>query len=366
MSVTIQPSLHLALAVVIQTAKFKRHLKNRNKLQKVFNCLRSNQFDKMLSDFTTLVSIDSSSFRLPGYVITCNSCFNWHFKETGDMDLNSFSEITNWFNLKAPKVEHLSVEITSQNYFVPEFINRMDNLKVLSIKGHGDHPSKLHNISFIACLPNLTTIRFEHVSVPSLQPVFALKNLKHLSFNMCEISDASMSFTSESPHTMQSLTSIEFNMCYDLKQLPSGICNLVHLQKLSVTNCNELDVLPKRLGDLSNLESLSLRCCTKLQELPESIGSLRNMSLMDISDCLSISVLPKEIGELCGLQVLKMNGCIGLQELPMSISKLSQLEEVICDEETSYLWTDVESDLPDLKINVVEDDRLESFMKIVQ
>ncbi|KAK1410655.1 hypothetical protein QVD17_37193 [Tagetes erecta] len=124
-------------------------------------------------------------------------------------------------------------------------------------------------------------------------------------------------------------------------------------------------VVPKGLGDLSNLEMLSLHCCTKLQELPESIGNLRNLSVMDVSDCLSLTVLPEEIGELCGLRVLKMNACGGLQELPMSISELWRLEEVMCDEETSYMRMDFETDLPKLKINVVEDDRLESLMKIV-
>ncbi|KAM0021896.1 putative leucine-rich repeat domain superfamily [Helianthus debilis subsp. tardiflorus] len=242
----------------------------------------------------------------------------------------------------------------------------MGQLKVLTIKGNCDHPSKLHNLSSLACLPNLATIRFEHVSVHSLQPVFALKNLQQLSFVMCEIGDALKCFTTESTYNMlPNLTHLEFDMCYDLKELPSWICNLAHLQKLTITNCHELDALPKELGGLSSLESLNLHSCTKLQELPASIGSLRSLNYIDISDCLSISVLPEEIGELCGLRVLKMNGCTGLQELPLSTSELSQLDEVICDEETSYLWMDIESDLRILKINVVEDDRLETFMKIV-
>ncbi|MFS8009686.1 putative leucine-rich repeat domain superfamily [Helianthus anomalus] len=265
-------------------------------------------------------------------------------------------------------LEELTLEATSQNYSIPEeSINRMGQLKVLTIKGNCDHPSKLHNLSSIAsCLSNLTTLRFEHVSVPSLQPVFALRNLKQLSFVMCEIGDAFMSFTTESNYNMlPNLAHLEFDMCYDLKQLPSWICKLAHLQKLSITNCHELDALPKGLGGLSNLESLSLHCCTKLQELPDSIGSLRSLSYIDLSDCLSISVLPEEIGELCGLRMLKMNGCTGLQELPLSATELSQLEEVICDEETSYLWVDIESDVHNLKINVVEDDRLDTFMKIV-
>ncbi|CAH1436937.1 unnamed protein product [Lactuca virosa] len=224
------------------------------------------------------------------------------------------------------------------------------------------YPGQLLNLPLTDSFANLTSISFKHVSFSSsIQPLFKLPFLQKLSFVMCEIGDALMNGVTES-----NLTDLEFDCCYNLRELPSGLCNLHHLQNLSITNCHELDALPKKLGsNLSNLESMNLHCCTKLQELPESIGSLHNLRFLDLSDCLSISLLPEHIGELCSLRVVKMSGVHGLQELPESMSKLLQLEEVICDEETSYLWMDFESDMNNLKINVVEDDRIESFMKIV-
>ncbi|KAJ0703809.1 putative leucine-rich repeat domain superfamily [Helianthus annuus] len=346
MGVTTETALQFAPMVVVvseatQTPRFKNPLKRlQNTLQ---ICLHTNK----------LIRLNN------GHVKFFHTQLHLKVDDLEDKVLPA-SCTTVGFNRN---LEELTLEATSQNYSLPESINRMDQLKVLTIKGNCDHPSKLHNLSSIASLPNLTTIRFEHVSVPSLQPIFALKNLKQLSFVMCEMGDAFMSFTTY--NMLPNLTHLEFDMCYDLKELPSWIPNLARLQKLSITNCHELDALPKELGCLSNLESLNLHSCTKLQELPASIGSLRSLSYIDISDCLSISVLPEEIGELCGLRVLKMNGCTGLQELPLSTSELSQLEEVICDEETSYLLMDIESGLHNLKINVVEDDRLETFMKIV-
>ncbi|KAL7613202.1 hypothetical protein Lser_V15G06885 [Lactuca serriola] len=230
------------------------------------------------------------------------------------------------------------------------------------------YAGQLLNLPLTDSFANLTSIRFEHVSFSSsIQPLFILPFLQKLSFVMCEIGDAfKNSVTDQSPYIPSNLTDLEFDCCYDLMEVPSAVCNLVHLQNLSITNCHELDALPRKLGNLSNLQILNLHCCTKLQEIPESIGSLHNLRFLDLSDCLSISLLPDEIGELCNLRVVKMSGVHGLQELPDSMSKLSQLEEVICDEETSYLWMDFESDLNNLKINVVEDDRFESFMKIVQ
>ncbi|GKD15011.1 probable disease resistance protein [Tanacetum coccineum] len=273
----------------------------------------------------------------------------------------TFSSI--WYHLNAPKVEVVTLNIRSKKYALPYFIEKMHQLKVLSVISYGVYPTQLHNLPLIGYLSNLKRIRFEHVSVSSfIQPIYSLGNLQKISFVMCEIGDALMS----SSYVLPNLTDLEIDRCYDLTELPSGFCNLVNLKKLSITNCHELDALPKGLGSLSNLEILRLSCCTKLQELPKSIGSLHKLSFIDISDCLSISVLPEEFGELCALKVLKMGGCRCLQELPVSITKLWQLEDVICDEETSYLWMNVESDLYNLKVNVVEDDRIESFMKIIQ
>ncbi|XP_071710777.1 probable disease resistance protein At5g66910 [Rutidosis leptorrhynchoides] len=272
----------------------------------------------------------------------------------------------NWYDLNAPNVQALVLNVQSQIYTLPHFIKKMNFLKVLNITGYGPYPSKLHEFASISSAVNLKRLRLEHVSLSLIHSIFALKNLKKLSFIMCEIGDAFESISTTSLPMLPNLMELEIDRCYDLKQIPEELCSLVRLNKLSVTNCHELNALPKGLGSLSNLEILRLHSCTRLVKLPKSIGYLKNLSFLDISDCLSISALPDEIGELNGLRVLKMSGCRGLEDLPDSVTNLVLLEDVICDEETSYLWNNVESDdMCDLKINIVEDDRFASFMKIV-
>lgn len=243
----------------------------------------------------------------------------------------------------------------------------MSQLKVLIVTGYGVYSTRIDNLHILGSLTNLRRIRFEHVSVStSIQAIFALQNLKKLTFVTCEMGNALKSGTTEYPYMLPNLIDLEIDRCYDLKELPAELCSFVHLEKLSITNCHELDDLPIGLGSLSNLQSLRLHCCTKLQQLPESIGNLHDLSLIDISDCLSISVLPEQFGDLTGLKVLKMSGCQGLQELPPSMSKLSQLEDVICNEEMSYLWKSISSENSKVNINIVEEDRFENFMKICQ
>nr|GEV08541.1 hypothetical protein [Tanacetum cinerariifolium] len=92
--------------------------------------------------------------------------------------------------------------------------------------------------------------------------------------------------------------------------------------------------------------------------------NLKKFTVVDISDCLSIQVLPEQIGDLSGLNVLHMSGCRGSQELPEFVSKLTQLDDVICDEETSHLWKHIRTDVSYVKINVVEEDMIRTSMDI--
>nr|GEU61314.1 signal recognition particle subunit SRP68 [Tanacetum cinerariifolium] len=54
----------------------------------------------------------------------------------------------------------------------------------------------------------------------------------------------------------------------------------------------------------------------------------------------------------------------GLKELPEFVSKLPQLDDVICDEETSHLWKHIRTDVSSVKINVVKEDIIGTSMDI--
>ncbi|CAI9283004.1 unnamed protein product [Lactuca saligna] len=273
----------------------------------------------------------------------------------------SFSSI--WYDLNAPNVEVLVLNIRSRKYEIPSFIKKMNKLKVLIITSYGTFPCELHELQFVSSLTNLKRIRLEHLSLShSIQSILDLYELKKLSIIMCEIGSALASCRNV---TLPNLLELEIDRCYDLMEIPSEFCSLKNVKKLSITNCHEIDSLPKELGSLSSLEVLRIHSCTRLVRLPDSIRFLSNLVFLDISDCLSISMLPHQIGELNGLRVIKMSGCRGLEELPDSVIDLCLLEDVICDEETSYLWSYYEEDLCDLNINTVEDDRFANFMKIV-
>nr|XP_043634101.1 probable disease resistance protein At5g66900 [Erigeron canadensis] len=270
-----------------------------------------------------------------------------------------------WHHLKAPMVEVLILNIRSESYTLPKFIETMSQLKVLIVTGYGVYPTQLEELQILGSLSSLRVIRLEHVSVSlPIEVIFTLQNIKKLTFVTCKIGKSLNSGTTDYPYMLPNLTHLELDCCFDLTELPEGLCSSVQLQKLIINTCQELDALPKELGNLSKLKILRLRCCTKLQELPKSIEELQDLTVLDISECSSIKRIPKKIGELSGLRVLNISGCQGLEELPVSVTNWSQLEDIICDEETLCLWKKIRSDHSNVNTKLVEEDRLGSFKKI--
>ncbi|TYK05435.1 putative disease resistance protein [Cucumis melo var. makuwa] len=68
------------------------------------------------------------------------------------------------------------------------------------------------------------------------------------------------------------------------------VCEIVSLQKLSITDWDELSFLPEDVGKLINLKNLRLRSCIHLEALPESTTKLWELVLLVLD--ISVSVLP--------------------------------------------------------------------------
>ncbi|KAM3709374.1 hypothetical protein ACJW31_02G167600 [Castanea mollissima] len=224
-----------------------------------------------------------------------------------------------WCNIQAPKVEVLVLNFQKKNYTLPEFVDKMDELKVLIVTNYGIFHIELSNFQLLGSLHNLKRIKLAKVSISSLcKTLVPLKSLKKISLFMCNIGKAFENCTIQVSDVLPNLMEINIDCCNDLEELPIGLCDIVYLKKLSITNCHKLFALPEEIGKLVNLEVLSFRSCTDLSELPElteSIKSLDKLTILDISDCISISKLPKHIGELCKLEVLNMKGCSRLCNL---------------------------------------------------
>ncbi|KAM7250581.1 hypothetical protein ACFE04_022464 [Oxalis oulophora] len=263
-----------------------------------------------------------------------------------------------WCDMQPPEVETLILNFRSKKYDLPEFIEKMKNLKVVIITNYGFFNANLGRFSLLNSSSNLKRLRLENVSIPSLDiPTLPLMNLRKLSLVMCNNVHALCNGSITLSVMMPNLEEISIDYSNDLEKLPKGICDILSLKKLSITNCHKLSALPIDIAKLENLEILRLSSCSGLSELPNSITRLPKLSFLDISDCL-ISNLPSEFGQLQSLRTFSMRGCLSLNmcNLPVSIMNMNQLEEVRCDEEAADLFTDLRLYLEKLKVVVLKEE----------
>ncbi|KAM1063034.1 hypothetical protein ACFX2A_027845 [Malus domestica] len=263
---------------------------------------------------------------------------------------------TKWHDMQMPEVEVLVLNFQTKNYALPESVVNMDELKVVIVTNYGFLPAELSNFQLLSSLPNLRRIRLERISIPSItKNLIQLASLKKISLFMCNIGQAFNNCSNQISSAFPNLEEMNIDYCSDLIELPAEVCDLSKLGKLSITNCHKLSALPEGIGKLENLELLRLRSCTELSKLPTSMKNLRKVNFLDISDCFSIKVLPEDIGEMGSLRRINMRQCLRLQELPSSVVDLEQLEEVVCDEETKYLWESFLSCLNNVRIIVAKE-----------
>ncbi|KAK4841127.1 hypothetical protein QYF36_026454 [Acer negundo] len=232
-----------------------------------------------------------------------------------------------WYELNAPEVEVVVLNLRTNKYTLPNFMGNMGKLKVVIVLNYGFLPSELSNFSILGSdiVSNLKRIRLEHISIPSFD--VQMKNLQKISLFMCNVGQAFRNSNRQISDSFPNLLEFEIDYCNDLLELPDELCDIVSLKKLNITECFKLSTLPEEIGKLVKLEELRLASCTALTELPEMVTELSKLKLLDISGCLSITKLPTQIGKLCSLEMLGMRGCSSF-ELPQSIENLERLKLV--------------------------------------
>ncbi|KAL8512777.1 hypothetical protein ACS0TY_019060 [Phlomoides rotata] len=106
---------------------------------------------------------------------------------------------------------------------------------------------------------------------------------------------------------------------YDLRSIPQGIVNLIHLRKLRLfgidkLSCEEVKIIFR----LYNLQTLSLEDCN-IEEIPMEIENLKHLEYLYLCGNKSLEELPREIGNLIRLKYLDLRWNRSLKEVPESI-----------------------------------------------
>jgi Leucine-rich repeat (LRR) protein len=254
-----------------------------------------------------------------------------------------------WPQMVCPKTEVLVLNFSSDEYCLPPFLNNMPKLRALILINYSNSSAVLHNSSVFSSLINLRSLWFEKISIPVLpDTTIPLKNLQKVSLVLCDISRSVNHSIVDLPNLFPRLSELTMDYCINVTELPPSICLMHTLESLSVTNCDSLEELPSDLGKLSSLQILRLSACPNLRSLPAGVGSLVQLKYIDISQCVNMGCLPEGIGGCASLEKIDMRECPLMRSVPVSVMKLLSLRRVICDEEVSGLWKEVEMGRPGL------------------
>ena len=117
---------------------------------------------------------------------------------------------SSWCNIQGSEVEVLVLNFHTKNYTLPEFVEKMDKLKVLIVSNYGFFHSKISNFQLLESLPNLKKIKLEKVSISSFcNTLVLLKILKKISLFMCNIGEAFENCTIQVLDALPNLTVIK-------------------------------------------------------------------------------------------------------------------------------------------------------------
>ena len=111
----------------------------------------------------------------------------------------------------------------------------------------------------------------------------------------------------------------------DLKKLPESICDARNLTSVNFDLCGSLKELPVEFGALLNLKRLHLTW-SGIHKLPSSIHQLKNLEHLEFGEMRGSLQLPQNIGELESLRSIHMRGRI--ESFPQSFYKLKNLRSI--------------------------------------
>ncbi|XP_031122316.1 probable disease resistance protein At4g33300 [Ipomoea triloba] len=261
-----------------------------------------------------------------------------------------------WFQMDCPKAEVLILNFSSSEYFLPPFICSMPKLRALILINYSTSNAVLYNLSVFNDLTYLRSLWFEKISVPHLSnSTRPLIYLRKISLILCSINNSLDQSVVDLPRLFPRLSELTMDHCINFNELPTGICKMRSLKTLSVTNCDSLHELTGELGELSFLQILRIYACPNVKSLPPSIGDLVSLKYLDISQCVSLKTLPETIDGCRRLEKIDMRECPVIKSLPASVKYLESLRRVICDEEVSFHWKEVEEAVSGLCVQVAEE-----------
>ncbi|PON97908.1 TIR-NBS-LRR-like protein [Trema orientale] len=234
---------------------------------------------------------------------------NYNLDLRGCSNLKTLSEMSGnirYISLESTAIEELHSSIGSLNNLVLLDLKDCQYLKNL--------PSSICDLDSLKYLDMCGCISID--KFPELP-----KNIRGL-----DLSETSIEQVLSSSFECLPCLEILYMNFTGLESLPTSICKLKSLMRLSLLDCSQLKSFPEILEPMENLEELDLTG-TGIKEIPSSIESLVGLKSLYLSKCRNLEYVPINIHHMCNLHHLEVLECPKLQGFPYdSLSSLPVLD----------------------------------------
>ncbi|KAJ0794887.1 putative P-loop containing nucleoside triphosphate hydrolase, leucine-rich repeat domain superfamily [Helianthus annuus] len=286
------------------------------------NCTRLKSVS-FIKDLESLENLNVSDLHLKEFqnIILCHTNSNLQQLDFSGNDTENLpSSIGNLH-----KLVNLSFRRCYKLKSLPGSICSLQHLRVLNFESCGIEELP-EDIGQLECLEELDLTRSKIKHLPD--SICKLKNLKTLNLYCCKVCKLP-----EDVGQIDSLSNLDLRFS-KIKDVPSTICKLKHLKELNLSGCFELEKLPENLGDfetenLGDLECLIhlyLKGLRKIRDVPSSICNLKHLQELNLSECSNLEKLPENLGDL---------ECLGM--LDLTSTPISHLPHGICLLEGRYI-----------------------------
>ncbi|KAK4707669.1 hypothetical protein R3W88_028594 [Solanum pinnatisectum] len=185
--------------------------------------------------------------------------------------------------------------------------------------------SSLHYLCNETKVPSLESLNLKYCSslekFPEILGIMKQGTARKITMSYSGIRELPLSFFDLQPH----LTELHLNGMEHLVSLPSSICKLKGLVKLSVPNCSKLESLPEDIGSLSSLKVLNLSG-NNFKHLPQSISKLGALKYLVLANCKKLTQLPEFPQQLHGINADWSNDLF----CNLLFQNISSLQHAIC------------------------------------
>jgi Leucine-rich repeat (LRR) protein len=301
-----------------ETAMFDRAVKERNVEWKGYSGYAQSEREQILNEITYLNFSGYALLRLPREVIECKNLKNINLLQNPDftkIQWDSCFQILSKLPLSEIWVSIYDLDSIPQNYW-----SHVTGIELLQSNGH-----KIRTIptNIIA----QKQLRWFKINADQ----FLNNDLKQLPTGLCELTNlqyleliyAGIDSLPKEFGNLKMLEELKLSN-NSLTTIPSEIKQLTKLQYLSLDH-NQLNNLPSEIGDLCKLKSLNLNY-NHLIVLPTEIGKLKNLNTLSLQ-WNKLITLPVEIGNLGIIQILDLRNN-NLTDIPVEIGNLLWLEKI--------------------------------------